>query len=99
MKLGITPKLFLAILAANIAIAVAVGVAERVSFDRGFREYMREREAERLTNLADALAAAWRTEGSFEFLRDNDMLWQRMNRGDREGAGPPDHPRGPPGEM
>jgi len=96
MKLGITSKLFLAILAANIAIAVAVGMAERVSFDRGFREYMRERESERLTNLADALATAWRTEGNFEFLRDNDMLWQRMNRGDREGGRSPDRPRAPP---
>jgi two-component system sensor histidine kinase BaeS len=99
MKLSITSKLFLAILAANIAIAVAVGMAERVSFDRGFREYMREREAERLTGVADALATAWRTEGSFEFLRDNDMLWQRMNRGGREGGGPPDRPRGPSDAM
>ncbi|MCC7040378.1 MAG: HAMP domain-containing protein [Burkholderiales bacterium] len=77
MKVGITGKLFLVILATNVIIALAVSAAERMSFDRGFREYMREREIDRLATIADAVAAVWRAEGSFESLRGNEARWQR----------------------
>ncbi len=90
MKLGITGKLFLVILATNVIIALAVGMAERVSFDRGFREYMREREGERLEAIAVAVAAVWRSEGSFESLRGNERAWERHARASF-GGGPPPH--------
>jgi two-component system sensor histidine kinase BaeS len=95
VKLGITARLFLAILATNAVIAVAVGVAERVSFDKGFREYMRERESDRLSGLANALATLWRTEGSFESLRGNEANWRRFARTQGELGGP----RRPPPEF
>ena len=43
MKGSITRKLFLAILAANVLVAIAVGVAMRVSFNAGFVDYVSER--------------------------------------------------------
>ncbi len=97
MKLRITGKLFLVILATNVVIALAVGLAERVSFDRGFREYMREREGERLAALAEALVPLWRAQGSFESLRGNEAQWQRQARFAIMPAPPPGLPhRGPP---
>lgn len=97
MKLRITGKLFLVILATNVVIALAVGLAERVSFDRGFREYMREREGERLAALAEALVPLWRAQGNFETLRGNDGQWQHYARSALMPGPPPGMPdRGPP---
>lgn len=80
MKIGITGRLFLVILAANVLIALAVGVAERVSFDRGFRDYMREREGQRLDAIASAVAGEWRAHGNFDALRGNGAAWERYVR-------------------
>ena len=93
MKIGITGRLFLVILATNVLIAVAVGVAERVSFDRGFRDYMREREGERLDAIAKAVANEWREKGSFESLRGNNAAWERYVQAAFERA----HGMPPPG--
>lgn len=95
MQLGITGKLFLVILATNVVIALAVGIAERVSFDRGFREYMREREGERLESIARTMASVWHREGSFERLRGDGASWMRYV-GASFGGGPEGMP--PPGE-
>ena len=95
MRLGITAKLFLAILATNAIIAIAVGLAEQVSFDRGFRQYMRERETERLATLSESLATMWRTEGSFESLRGNEIMWRRFARTSEFGGLPPRFGMGP----
>ena len=56
MKLGLTFKLFLAILFTNIAIAAAVGIAVRVSFSTGFMDYVKQREGERLAVVASKMA-------------------------------------------
>ncbi|HZQ59813.1 MAG TPA: hypothetical protein VFC24_00610, partial [Casimicrobiaceae bacterium] len=84
MRFGITTKLFVAILLTNVTIAVAFAVANQVSVDRGFREYVREREQRRLEFLAEDLAMLYVSQGrTWDSLRNNDTQWRRMTRQDR----------------
>ncbi|NYE26501.1 sensor histidine kinase efflux regulator BaeS [Pigmentiphaga litoralis] len=78
MKFGITSKLFVVILATCILIAFAMAGALRWSFERGFVDYLREREAERATSLSLVLADAYREHGDWEFLRNNPPRWRRV---------------------
>jgi two-component system sensor histidine kinase BaeS len=80
MKLGLTFKLFLAILFTNIAIAAAVGIAVRVSFSTGFMDYVKQREGERLAVVASKMAEAYRQHADWEFVRNNDALWQLLSK-------------------
>ncbi|HST02367.1 MAG TPA: hypothetical protein VLJ84_11975, partial [Usitatibacter sp.] len=80
MTLGVTPKLFLAVLFTNVITAVAVGLGVRASFVTGFENYVQEREDQRLTRLAGVLANAYRERGSWEFLRGNQTLWTQYNQ-------------------
>lgn len=95
MRSSITFKLFLAILATCIVVALAMGMAVRYSFDSGFGDYVRERETQRLDNLAQTLAADYVEAGGWGFLAEGGDRWGRSLRpwrfirpGDRGG---PDH--------
>lgn len=90
MRLSITRKLFLAILAANLLVAIAVAVAMRTSFNAGFIDYVSEREAQRLRDLSMVLASAYRENGSWSFLQGNEALWRQLNAPSFTG------PRAPP---
>ena len=80
MTLGVTPKLFLAVLFTNVITAVAVGLGVRAAFVTGFENYVQEREDQRLARLAGVLANAYRERGSWEFLRGNQTLWTQYNQ-------------------
>ncbi|MGB6006993.1 ATP-binding protein [Castellaniella sp.] len=80
MRSSITFKLFLAILASCIVVALAMGVAVRVSFDSGFDDYVQEREHQRLDALAQLLATDYAESGSWEFLADRHGRWWRSLR-------------------
>jgi two-component system sensor histidine kinase BaeS len=105
MKFGVTSKLFVAILLANMAIAIVVAVAAQISLKNGFRNYVNEREERRLSTLSDSLASAYRAHGDWEFLRQNEALWRDFNRPgsprfERDSLRrdpPPDGARGPRG--
>src|SRR3982074_187739 len=71
MRLGITLKLFLAILAAGAAAAAAMAVATRLSFEAGFLGSLTQVEAQRLDTLTATLAAEYRRYGDWSFVRDN----------------------------
>jgi two-component system, OmpR family, sensor histidine kinase BaeS len=79
LTLGITSKLFIAVLVTNIVTAFAVGLGVRAAFDSGFDSYLREREDLRLTRLAAVLANHYRDNGSWDFIRGNDALWVEIN--------------------
>jgi len=103
MKGSITRKLFFAILAASVLVAIAMGVAMRLSFDAGFVDYVSERETQRLRDLSDVVGNAYRENGSWEFLRDNAALWQQLNAphfpGSRSRSWPPRGGERQPGER
>jgi len=86
MTLGVTPKLFLAVLFTNVITAVAVGLGVRAAFVTGFESYVQQREDQRLARLSGVLANAYREKGSWEFLRGNDALWAQMNHNVRPDA-------------
>src|SRR5215204_1009264 len=103
MRIGVTSKLFLAILLANVAIAVVVAVAAQAALKTGFRNYVNEREDRRLSSLADALVDAYREHGNWQFLSANEALWREYNRPGPPGTGRDlagaRRPPPPPGSM
>ncbi|MBE1162184.1 sensor histidine kinase efflux regulator BaeS [Dyella acidiphila] len=101
MRPGLTAKLFLAMLAVAVFAVLAMGVAARLSFDRGFLGYLSEQESARMQSVASSLGAAYKEHGSWQFLRDNPRAWFELMRafgapgpfGNHE----PGPPRGGPG--
>lgn len=75
MKLSIATKLFFAVLATAILVALAIGVTTRISFTRGFLGYLNERGTEFVESLAPTVAAAYQQHGSWDFLRRNEQAW------------------------
>lgn len=80
MRSSIFLKLFLAILITCMVVAMAMGIAVRFSFERGFTDYIKEREAQRLETLASILEGDYEQHGSWDFLRDDNSRWWRIAR-------------------
>ncbi len=79
MKLGITFKLFLAILATSLAVTLAMGAAVRWNFERHFFSYVKERESRRVEKLRQTLADLYRDGGDdWDALRGNETLWNHI---------------------
>jgi two-component system sensor histidine kinase BaeS len=71
VKIGITLKLFLAILAASAAAAIAMAFATRMSFESGFLGYLNQVDGERLDLLTGRLAQEYRKRGGWDFIRND----------------------------
>ncbi|MEL0027897.1 MAG: HAMP domain-containing protein, partial [Perlucidibaca sp.] len=94
MKLGITSKLFIAILAASILATAAMGLGAYVSFKRGFVGYLNEQGLQRLEELEPLVAREYREHG-WQRLLESRRVWFSLMRPPR----PPEHelvPQGPP---
>jgi two-component system sensor histidine kinase BaeS len=92
MSPGVTTKLFLAFLLTNVLTALVVAMGLRVAFNTGFERYVGEREAQRLTRLANELGEAYRERGGWDFLRGRDDLWVQLNHAIRPDLGGPAGP-------
>ncbi|STU92703.1 signal transduction histidine-protein kinase BaeS [Klebsiella pneumoniae subsp. ozaenae] len=103
---GITGKLFLAIFATCIVLLISMHWAVRISFERGFIDYIKRGNEQRLTMLSDALSEQYAQHGSWAFLRNNDRFIFQLLRTferDNDDRSPPGHamkpdaaPNGPP---
>ncbi|MES2536221.1 MAG: sensor histidine kinase efflux regulator BaeS [Pseudomonadota bacterium] len=80
MKIGITFKLFLAILLSCALVAVAVSAAYRYSFSKGFLGYLNEQESQRVEMLRPSMIKAYKENGSWDFLRGNPRAWFSLIR-------------------
>ncbi|MBS1170233.1 MAG: baeS [Burkholderiaceae bacterium] len=80
MRLGITAKLFLAILLTCVLASFAMLGAMRYSFHHGFLGYLNEQEAQRVESVLPKLAAAYRQHGNWDFLRDRPRVWFSLVR-------------------
>jgi two-component system sensor histidine kinase BaeS len=86
LKIGIAFKLFCALLGAGIVMATAMGVASRISFQRGFLGYLNELETQRLGVLTATLADLYREQAPqtggdpWAFLRGREDEWRRIVR-------------------
>lgn len=104
---GITAKLFLAIFATCIVLLITMHWAVRISFERGFIDYIKHGNEQRLQLLSDALGEQYAQQGSWRFLRNNDRFifqilrsFERDNEHNENGSDrdPPPGPPGPPPE-
>ncbi|ASK95168.1 sensor histidine kinase efflux regulator BaeS [Xanthomonas campestris pv. merremiae] len=88
MKLGITAKLFLAILAACVAVLLINGIAVQAFVKRQFLDYLNEQGVERMQETLPRVRAEYARRGNWEFVRDNPDAWFVLMRPER-GPGPP----------
>lgn len=77
-RLGI--RLFVIILAVNVAIAGLVFVAVSRSLDKGFIEYLDQTQTRRAEALAQELANEWELRGDWQWLRDSSRAWYHLVR-------------------
>jgi two-component system sensor histidine kinase BaeS len=77
---GITVKLFLAIFGTCLLVLILMHQAVRISFERGFIDYIKHGNEQRLSQLSDALAEQYSVHGDWSFLRHNDRFLFRLLR-------------------
>lgn len=75
MKVGITYRLFLSILAATCVALLCLFLIMHWSINRGFLKYIAEMEEGKLNQLAKGLEEAYGKHGSWNFLRDDPIFW------------------------
>lgn len=78
MKFGITAKLFLAIFATCMLVLITMHWGVRASFERGFIDYIKRGNEQRVTQLRDALAEQYQQHGNWSFLRNNERMVFKM---------------------
>ena len=112
MALGVTSKLFIAVLVVNIITAAAVGLGVRTArFVSGLPSppILEREEVRPYAPFSTALANGYREKGGWEFLKGSDEAWAQLNRevrpdfrrrrgpdGVEVAKGPPREPRAPP---
>ncbi|TFY84636.1 sensor histidine kinase efflux regulator BaeS [Pseudomonas nabeulensis] len=80
MKLSISTKLFVAVLAGVLLVILSMGVATSWSFGRGFLGYINEQALERMTPVLPRLVATYEREGSWEYFRNQPDRWFEVMR-------------------
>ncbi len=80
MKLSITAKLFAAVLATAMVVALAMGVAAHVNLTRGFLGYLNEQALLRLDAAVPGVTAGYVQYGDWTFLTRQPDLWYRLLR-------------------
>ncbi len=78
MKIGITYRLFLAILAAASLAVVSMYLIMQWSIDRGFLRYVNTMEQARLVRLSGRLEESYTGSESWNFLQDAPNRWRRF---------------------
>ncbi|TCV91921.1 envelope stress sensor histidine kinase BaeS [Biostraticola tofi] len=74
MKFGITGKLFLALLATCMLVIIIMHWGVRLSFERGFIDYIKRSNNQRIVLLANALSEQYGQHGDWAFLRNNERF-------------------------
>lgn len=81
MRLSLATKLFVAVFATAMAVALAMGVAAQVNLNRDFLGYLNEQAVNRLELARVSVTAGFRENGgSWDFLREDPMRWGRLLR-------------------
>ncbi|WP_158952045.1 ATP-binding protein [Paraburkholderia acidisoli] len=76
--LGLTTKLFVAMVVVNIVLIGAMSLGARISFEHGFLGYLEQQDIKRLDASVAPLEAAYREHGSWAFLRANRHVWHQL---------------------
>lgn len=78
MRLRISHKLFIAFLAVNLVLVVAMVGLIRHSFRSGFLDYLNRVDARRLAVVADDLATYYRRVGNWDGFSTDPRAWARL---------------------
>jgi two-component system sensor histidine kinase BaeS len=95
MKLSISTKLFVAVLAGVLLVILSMGLATSWSFGRGFLGFINEQAMERMTQVVPRLVTAYQREGNWDFLRNRPDRWFDVMRPDPDAARATDDLRPP----
>ncbi|WP_435952952.1 two-component system sensor histidine kinase BaeS [Dryocola sp. BD626] len=94
---GITGKLFLAIFSTCLLVLAIMHWGVRLSFERGFIDYIKHGNEQRLEMLGDALGEQYALHGNWQFLRHNDRFMFQILKSfehDEDGRNPNMPPHG-----
>lgn len=80
MKIGITGKLFMAIFATCMLVLITMHWGVRISFERGFIDYIKNSNEQRINMLSEALEEQYSRHGNWVFLRNNDQVIYQIMR-------------------
>lgn len=94
MKPGITAKLFMAIFCTCALVLITMNWGVRMSFERGFIDYIRQSNEQRVQLLADTLQDQYKQHGNWEFLETNDRLIYQIMRSFEQNSSPRMPPQG-----
>ncbi len=75
LRLSLSTRLFLAVLAVASAAVIAAGLASHRSFQHGFLGYLNRLATERMESALPRLAAAYEPHGNWDFLREAPQRW------------------------
>lgn len=78
--LGISARLFIAILATAILAITVSGVVTRLAFERGFLGYLNDLAEERMAYVLPRAEQAYTLHGNWDFLRDHPRPWFELIR-------------------
>lgn len=82
---GITARLFCAILSCCLLLLIIMHWGGRLSFEKGFINYIRDSNQQRAVLLSDALAEQYTQHGDWRFLKhDQRLLFRLMRNSDRQ---------------
>lgn len=92
MRLNITTKLFLGVLATSVLVALVMAVAGQWAFQRDFRRYVAAAEERRAEAAVDTLAAMYAETGDWQRLAGAERRWLSVLRGNSRlrGMEPPE---------
>jgi two-component system, OmpR family, sensor histidine kinase BaeS len=86
MRLGITTKLFLGVLATSVLVALVMAVTGQLGFHRDFRQYIETAETRRTEVLAETLGEIYAERGDWSALAGAERRWRGVLRGHPRGA-------------
>ncbi|MDY0189174.1 MAG: ATP-binding protein [Desulfuromonas sp.] len=78
MRLGIKQKMFLVMLIGVVVLVLSMSLFVRWSFQRGFLNYVQTIEQPFLVQLEQRLQQRYQEQGSWTFLRGNEVLWRQI---------------------
>lgn len=91
MKLGITAKLFLALLANCLMVIFVMSMTLRVTFERGLLAYVNKEDVSRSGMLVKILVENYREHDGWQWLREEEHHWTELLM-DNYGFPPFDNP-------
>lgn len=80
MVRSLSTQFFAAVLSTALAVAVAMGVAAHTHLNRDFLGFLNEQAVGRLELAVPSVTAGYRSQGSWDFLRERPDLWFRLLR-------------------